>query len=902
MAKAMNGSEVLTQWVNPKYTERISVAQSVVSRQKSSPMASRRGLIIFRLEKVSGGLVPSCRHEGSWLLDVSAASLAVAVDRGSPAEQRWHHYRETADYINHVLVRQLISPVDLAFQRYCFPYHADFAFWVVAYNFAPERHSDGAGNGRPGGLDYSPCGHGAGIHLGCLLVQALPPRHIYGVPGISVNERYVTRLRRRLQFEERKHANQRRLLSDAETVRWLNHAVEKKKAVMQQLYLGRNPPVFTGIRVLNQSSDDDHLILELGMNFLSADDMSAILAVQLRKRLGFGMWAKMHITGMHIEGRVLVGVKFLRKWPFLGRLRLCFVEPPFFQMTVKPIFSHGLDVTEFPGIAGWLDKLLAIAFEETLVEPNMLVVDVEKFVSSPAEGWFSMYEKSAIAYVKLELLEAADMKPSDLNGLADPYVKGHLGPYRFQTKIQRKTLTPKWLEEFLIPITSWESANKLVLDVRDKDHIFDDTLGDYTVSIGELRGGQRHDMWLALKNIKMGRLHLAITVLEGAAAATVGAAAKVKECGNNEQKDNDEHLKVSEKTTSSEAAESESSPPVPETHMKTADEYEPIDIEGQERTGIWVHRPGSDISAKWEPRKGKNRRPDTELQREDADCTGSGRSMASVSQQSDGGSNDDNPNGNKVHPLGTIKKGVKKIGCLFHKSPRGESPTHSVECALPTPRPNLKEMNERNVAVKLVLDDNLPKDVGKDDAVSFKLSPEQEEAESPGKGRKREMAKGILKQVGKSANQLKSVLSRKGSSKSREGERPPKDVDSSSSNSSTGEESLPRSDKYNFIVDGTSMESASPSTEDKQALTDAEALSANVSTTEQKSSTAVMQSRGAEEDDSHGVDSPVDAKDLKRSPARNVSFRVPDQVQDVKTADFVPPVGHSSESSPRVST
>ena len=47
-------------------------------------------------------------------------------------------------------------------------------------------------------------------------------------------------------------------------------------------------------------------VLELGMNFLTADDMSAILAVKLRKRLGFGMWAKLHITGMHVEGKVWI--------------------------------------------------------------------------------------------------------------------------------------------------------------------------------------------------------------------------------------------------------------------------------------------------------------------------------------------------------------------------------------------------------------------------------------------------------------------------------------------------------------------------------------------------------------------------------------------------------------------
>ena len=62
-------------------------------------------------------------------------------------------------------------------------------------------------------------------------------------------------------------------------------------------------------------------------------------------------------------------------------------------------------------------------------------------------------------------------------GLSDPYVKGRLGSFKFQTQIQRKTLSPKWFEEFKIPITSWEASNELVMEVRDKDHIYDDSLG-----------------------------------------------------------------------------------------------------------------------------------------------------------------------------------------------------------------------------------------------------------------------------------------------------------------------------------------------------------------------------------------------------------------------------------------
>lgn len=97
--------------------------------------------------------------------------------------------------------------------------------------------------------------------------------------------------------------------------------------------------MFTEMRVLRESTGDDHLVcsldqkslidvsslvsarlfciwggvilylsvqvLELGMNFRAADDMRAILAVKLRKRLGFGMWAKLHLLGMHVEGKVI---------------------------------------------------------------------------------------------------------------------------------------------------------------------------------------------------------------------------------------------------------------------------------------------------------------------------------------------------------------------------------------------------------------------------------------------------------------------------------------------------------------------------------------------------------------------------------------------------------------------
>ncbi|KAE8681137.1 C2 domain-containing protein [Hibiscus syriacus] len=602
-----------------------------------------------------------------------------------------------------------------------------------------------------------------------------------------VHESYVTRLRKKLEFEEKRQSFRRRVLSDSESVRWLNHAVEKmwpicmeqitsqkillpiipwfldkykpwtaENAVVQHLYLGRNPPLFTDMRVLRECSDDDHLVLELGMNFLTADDMSAILAVKLRKRLG-GMSAKLHVTGMHVEGKVLIGVKFIRKWPFLGRLRVCFAEPPYFQMTVKPILPHGLDVTELPGIAGWLDKLLSTAFEQTLVEPNMLVVDVEKFASPSSESWFSVHEKQPIAHAKVEVIEASDMKPSDLNGLADPYVKGTLGPYRFRTKTHKKTLSPKWHEEFMIPICSWETPNVMVIEVQDKDHLFDDSLGNCSVNVTELRGGQRHDMWLPLRNIKMGRLHLAITVVEDNAKVTQGS--DDADHTVHAETLNKEDIQVAFATKDADnglfsPSSSLKSPTLP-------DHLEPIDVEGQQETGIWVHHPGSEVSQTWEPRKGKVRSLETQIHRVPNGSFGSTISAATGSIKSDDSSSEENPNSkNRVN---MIKQGLRKIGSLFQRSPKSEGYSGNLEEVVPSPHENLRAVNDKDVLVKFVVDDNLLAVKVSNDGSS---SPGGSSAESPRK--MKDMAKSILKHAGNSAaHGIKHVFSRKGSKKSR---------------------------------------------------------------------------------------------------------------------------------------
>ncbi|CAG7877564.1 unnamed protein product [Brassica rapa] len=592
-----------------------------------------------------------------------------------------------------------------------------------------------------------------------------------------VHERYVMRLRRKFRFQETKQANQRRVvLSDSESVRWLNHAVEMiwpvcmeqiasqkilrpiipwflekyrpwtaKEASIQHLYLGRNPPLLTGIRVLGQSTGEDHLVLELGMNFLAADDMSAILAVKLRRRLGFGMWTKLHITGMHVEGKVLIGVKFLRRWPFLGRLRVCFAEPPYFQMNVKPIFTHGLDVSVLPGIAGWLDNLLSTAFEQTLVEPNMLVADMEKFISPRSgETWFFFYEKGPVAHALVEVVEASDVKPSDLNGLADPYVKGQLGAYRFKTKILRKTLAPKWQEEFKIPILTWESPNVLNIEVQDKDIFCDGRLGDCSVNIAEFRGGQRNDMWLPLQNIKMGRLHLAITVTKDEPKWSddpfEGVTVSKEDMWASFALEKASKCSVSSVT-------SDKSP-------RVLDNLEPINIEGQEETGIWIHQPGTEVSQIWEPRKGRSRCLDNQVRGVPHDASVASNESSSPDETQEGK--------NTVRSVG---RGLKKVGLVFRRNGKKEE-SGNVEEGVRSPRINLKALNRKDVGVKYIIEDRLSGPLTGRSLKSESFGAE----DSQNKGHMKDVAKSILKQAEKSARYLKHMFSPRGSRKSRDNE------------------------------------------------------------------------------------------------------------------------------------
>lgn len=343
-----------------------------------------------------------------------------------------------------------------------------------------------------------------------------------------------------------------------------------------------------------------------------------------------------------------------------------------------------------------------------------------------------------------------------LSGLADPYVKGKLGPFRFRTKTKKKTLAPKWLEEFKIPIRSWDLRNILHFEVRDKDHVFDDMMGDCCVNINELRDGERHDIWLPLQNIKMGRLHIAVTVSEANGKSAEPLCSKRGPQINHKRVsfEIDPVLACLDAETAQKILEDISqndslSPRIPETSTKTADKFEPVDIVGQNDTGIWIQQPGSEVVQVWEPRKGKRR----------DNLTSEVKGMAC---ENVGSSSDESMEPIKHRSKQRVRRGLKKIGSMFQrdKGPHGEDKSSTSDSS---PKAYVREINAKKAGVQLIIDDT--------HVLKSPVSPkcereslDENELASP-HGNVKHMAKSILKQAGKSARELRSVLSWKQSTK-----------------------------------------------------------------------------------------------------------------------------------------
>eukprot|EP01087_Luapelamoeba_hula_P017446 TRINITY_DN54_c0_g1_i3.p1 TRINITY_DN54_c0_g1~~TRINITY_DN54_c0_g1_i3.p1 ORF type:complete len:342 (+),score=104.77 TRINITY_DN54_c0_g1_i3:145-1170(+) len=114
------------------------------------------------------------------------------------------------------------------------------------------------------------------------------------------------------------------------------------------------------------------------------------------------------------------------------------------------------------------------------------------------------------------VIEARNLVSADLNGKSDPYCilstspAGDKGQHQ-KTKIEKKTLNPSWNQSFEFNVSD-PASDYLYIILKDHDRwTHDDPLGRVTVPLTGLTRGEAKDMWLKLKEIKHGEVHITLT-------------------------------------------------------------------------------------------------------------------------------------------------------------------------------------------------------------------------------------------------------------------------------------------------------------------------------------------------------------------------------------------------------
>jgi hypothetical protein len=103
---------------------------------------------------------------------------------------------------------------------------------------------------------------------------------------------------------------------------------------------------------------------------------------------------------------------------------------------------------------------------------------------------------------------------------------------------------------------------------------------------------------------------------------------------------------------------------------------------------------------------------------------------------------------------------------MRHKSPKNRNDNVTFVCE--TPHPKIQPVGESGVSVTYVVDEGVGSNRMEQRPDDQHSSPERGEVESPSKRQLRNKAVHMVKHAGKTAQNLKSMVSRKGLDKSRE--------------------------------------------------------------------------------------------------------------------------------------
>ncbi|XP_071503823.1 multiple C2 and transmembrane domain-containing protein 1-like [Diadema antillarum] len=136
-----------------------------------------------------------------------------------------------------------------------------------------------------------------------------------------------------------------------------------------------------------------------------------------------------------------------------------------------------------------------------------------------------------VGVVTITLLEGRNMIPMDDNGFSDPYVKFKLGGEKWKSRVESKTLNPKWMERFDLRMYE-EQSSTLDISVWDKDlGSKDDIMGRAQIDLSTLDMEQTHQLTVELED-NAGTLDILLTISGTVGTENVSDLASYKQDPN----------------------------------------------------------------------------------------------------------------------------------------------------------------------------------------------------------------------------------------------------------------------------------------------------------------------------------------------------------------------------------
>ena len=182
------------------------------------------------------------------------------------------------------------------------------------------------------------------------------------------------------------------------------------------------------------------------------------------------------VNGISFEGRARIITTLLPQEPFVESVEFAFVTMPQVDFKVTPIGA--VDVMSISSLEAMVQTSIDDVMKGMLVLPNRFtyrmpgapegtVRSVDGSVSANAAQSLvklgkatskSTFVKPAVkrtlGTLKVEAIEARNLKAMDANGKSDPFLKLKVGDAKKKTKIIEKNLNPKWNESFEVNVTN----------------------------------------------------------------------------------------------------------------------------------------------------------------------------------------------------------------------------------------------------------------------------------------------------------------------------------------------------------------------------------------------------------------------------------------------------------------